>query len=245
MDHPRIDEEQILDRYLVGRLSAEEEALFEEHLFECADCLEKVRWGEELRRGLRVVAAQEAGQAAARATAFVGLLAWLRRRRPARLAGLALLGLTLVLALVALPAILLRQRLELRQLREATQKASAPSGALTRPVSDLLVVSLGVVRGAGSGEVKLRLDSTKAAVLLSLELETVDAARYRVTLSDEAGHVLWRGEDLEPNLYDTLLVALPSTFLAPGRYRITVEGLTAGGVEPAGEVRLRVMPPAR
>lgn len=112
-------------------------------------------------------------------------------------------------------------------------------------MSDLLVVSLGVVRGAGSGEVKLRLDSTKAAVLLSLELETVDAARYRVTLSDEAGHVLWRGEDLEPNLYDTLLVALPSTFLAPGRYRITVEGLTAGGVEPAGEVRLRVMPPAR
>lgn len=251
MDHPRIDEERILDRYLVGRLSAEEEALFEEHLFECADCLEKARWGEELRRGLHEVAAQEAiqeaTQAAARATAWVGLLAWLRRRpaRPARLArlgGLALLGLALVGALVVLPALVLRQQVELRQLREAAGKPPAANGGLTRPVGDFLVVSLGVVRGASSREVELRPDPTKAAVLLSIELATVDAGHYRVTLSDEADHVLWRGENLEPNLYDTLLIALPSSFLAPGRYRITVEGLTADGSEPAGEVRLRVLP---
>jgi len=238
MTHPRIDEEQILDRYLVGRLSAEEEALFEEHLFECADCLEKVRWGEELRRGLREVAAQEAGRAAAGATAFVGLLAWLRRRRPAQLAALAMLAL----ALVVLPTIVLRQQVELHRLREGARKPAPSTGELAQPVSDFLVVSLGVVRGAGSSEVELRPDPTKAAVLLSIELATVDAGRYRVTLGDEAGHVLWRGEDLEPNLYDTLIVALPSSFLEPGRYRITVEGLAAGGVEPAGEVRLRVLP---
>lgn len=238
MNHPRIDEEQILDRYLVGRLSAEEEVLFEEHLLECADCLEKARWGEELRRGLREAAAQEAGRAAAGATAWVGLLAWLRRRRPAQLAALA----ALALAFVALPTIVLRQQVELRQLREATGGSSAATGGLTRPVSGFLVVSLGVVRDAGSSEVELRPDPTKAAVLLSIELATVDAGRYRVTLGDEAGQVLWRGEDLEPNLYDTLLVALPSSFLEPGRYRITVEGLAAGAVEPAGEVHLRVLP---
>lgn len=241
MDHPRIDEEEILDRYLAGRLSDEEEALFEEHLFECSDCLEKVRWGEELRRGLREAAVEDA----ARATAAVGLLAWLRRRRPAQLAGLALLGLTLVLALAALPALVLRQRAQIQRLQEAAREASAASGEITRPVSDFLVVSLGVVRGAGSSEVELRPDPTKAVILLSLELESNDAETYRVTLSDEAGRVLWRGDGLAPNLYGTLLVALPSSFLAPGRYRITVEGHTTAGIEPAGEVRLRVPPGKR
>jgi len=242
MDHPRIDEEQILDRYLVGRLSAEEEALFEEHLFECADCLEKARWGEELRRGLHEVAAEESARAAARVTAWVGLLAWLRRRRPAQLGALALLSLALVSALVLLPAIVLRQQVELRQLREEARSSAASTGELAQPMSGFLVVSLGVVRGAGSSEVELRPDPTKAAVLLSLELAAVDAGRYRVTLSDDTGSVLWRGEDLEPNLYDTLLVALPSSFLEPGRYRIAVENLAAEGVEPAGEVLLRVPP---
>jgi len=245
MDHPRIDEERILDRYLVGRLPAEEEALFEEHLFECADCLERVQWGEELRRGLQEVATEETARAAVQTTAWVGLLAWLRRR-PARRAALATLGLilvgALVGALVVLPAVVLRQQTELRQLRAAAGQPSAAPEGLTRPVSGFLVVSLGVVRGADAREVELRPDPAKAAVLLSIELETASAARYRVTLRDEAGHVLWRGEDLEPTLYDTLLVALPSSFLTPGRYRITVEGLAAGELEPAGTFRLRVLP---
>ncbi len=243
MDHPRIDEEEILDHYLAGRLPAEEEARFEEHLFECAECLEKVRWGEELRRGLREVVTEDA----ARAGVALGLVAWLRRRRPAQLVALATLA-TMALALVVLPsAIVLRQRGKLRGLqeeaREAGRGAAAASGGVARPLSDFLVVSLGVVRGAGAPEVELRSNPAKDAVLLSLELEAVGAASYRVTLRDEAGGVLWRGEDLAPNLYDTLLVALPSAFLAPGRYRITVEAHAAGGVEPAGEVRLRVLPP--
>jgi hypothetical protein len=101
---------------------------------------------------------------------------------------------------------------------------------------------LGVVRdatGAPDGA-ELRLDPGRAAVLLSLELPTVTAGRYRVTLRDAAGKVLWRGDDLEPNLYDSLMIALPSSYLAPGSYRITVEALSAAGAEPAGEIKFRV-----
>jgi hypothetical protein len=107
-------------------------------------------------------------------------------------------------------------------------------------VSDFLVVSLGVVRDA-SDAVEIRPDRGKAAVLLSLELPVVSAARYRVTLRNAAGEVLWRGEDLEPNLYDTLLVALPSSYLAPGSYQITVEAPSAAGAEPVGEMEFRVL----
>jgi len=130
---------------------------------------------------------------------------------------------------------LLWQRSELHRLRTLPTAAS-----LTKPVGDFLVVSLGVARGAGEAA-EIRLDPEKEAVLLSLELQTVDAASYRVTLRDAAGGVLWTGEDLEPNLYDTLTVVFPPSFLGPGSYRITVEGTSAAGTEPAGEMELRVV----
>ncbi len=230
MGHPRIDAERIVDRYLAGRLPPEDEALFEEHLFACAACLEEVEAGEELRRGVGAVAAEDA----ARATAALGVVAWLRSRRPAQRAGLA----ALALALVLLPAVVLWQRAELSRLR-AGQQVAGPG--LTAPVGDFMVVSLGVVRDA-SDEVSIRPDPETKAVLLSLELPAVAAARYRVTLADAAGRVLWTGDDLEPNLYDTLLVALPPSFLPAGSYRITVEGLSASGAEPAGEMAFRVLP---
>lgn len=232
MEHPRIDDEKVLDHYLVGGLPPEDEALFEEHLFECADCLEKVKWGEELRRGLRAVAAEDA----ARVTVSLGLVAWLRSRRPAQLAGL----MALALAFVVLPALVLRQQAELTHLRSAAPPTA--SVGLAKPMGDFLVVSLGMVRDASVDGVEVRLDPNKEAILFSLELETVDASRYRVTLLGVTGEVLWSGDDLEPNLYDTLLVALPSSFLAPGSYRIEVEGLLATGGAPAGEMVFRVLP---
>lgn len=230
MDHPRIDDEKILDRYLASRLSPEEEALFEEHLFACADCLHEVQAGEELRRGLRAVAVEDA----ARATVSLGLAAWLRSRRPAQLAGLV----GLALAFVLLPAVVVWQQAELGRVRAEARRAAA---GLAEPMSDFLVVSLGVVRDPGDA-VEIRLDPEKEAVLLSLELPMVGAARYRVTLRDDAGEVLWRRDGLEPNLYDTLLVALPSSFLVPGSYRITVEELPAAEGEPADEIEFRVLP---
>jgi hypothetical protein len=233
MEHPRIDDEHILDRYLAGRLTAEDEAGFEEHLFACADCLEKVQWGEELRRDLRSVAAATAAEQAARTAVSLGLVAWLRSRRPGQLAGI----LGAVLALIVLPALLLWQQAELSRLRSASPRLA--SQGLAEPLGNLQVVPLGVVRDAADA-VQIRLDPGRDAVLLSLELPTVRAAHYRVTLRDAAGAVRWRGEGLEPNLYESLMIALPSSYLAPGSYRITVEALSASGAEPAGEMKLRV-----
>lgn len=233
MEHPRIDDEKILDRYLVGRLAEEDEALFEEHLFACADCLEQVRAGEDLRRGLRAAAAEDA----ARVTVSLGLLAWLRGRSPAQRAGLAALALIVAL----LPAALVWQQVELGRLREVVAVGTGGTG-LAEPLGDFLVVSLGAVRDVdGADPVEIRPDAGRAAaLLLSLELPTVEAARYRVTLRDDVGTLLWRGDDLEPTLYDTLLVALPASYLAPGEYRVVVEALGPSGVEPAGEMAFRI-----
>ncbi|MEM7354833.1 MAG: zf-HC2 domain-containing protein [Acidobacteriota bacterium] len=237
MNHPRIDDEHIVDRYLARRLAPPDEASFEEHLFECADCLEKVQWGDELRRGLRTVATEDATRASvAQGLAAIGWLAWLRNRRPGQLAGL----ISLALALVLLPAFILRQQAELRQARANARQALTAGGGQLEPMADLLVISLGVVRDAQEAA-EIRLDPAKRAIALSLELPAVDAPHYRVILRDASDTELWRGDGLEPSLYDTLLVIVPTGFLAPGSYSITVESPAATGSELAGQLELRVL----
>lgn len=236
MGHPYIDDERMVDRYVAGRLPSEEEALFEEHLFACTECLEQVEAGEELRRGLHAVATEDAARSAmARQLGTLSWIAWLRSRRPAQLAGLA----ALVLVFLLLPAVVLWQQMELHRFEDTSRQIAVGTG-LAEPTGDFQVVPLGVVRDA-EGVPEIRLDPEKSAILFSLELPTVTAVGYRVTLQNAQGETLWTGEDVEPTLYDTLLVAVPSSFLAPGGYRLMAEGRTPAGFEPAGKIRFRVM----
>lgn len=222
MDHPEIEDSQVVERYLAGRLPEEDEARFEEHLFACTACLEQVEAGEELRRGLREVAAEEA----TRAAVATGFLAWLQRRSRGQLGGIA----AFALAVMLLPSVLLWQ-----------QRTAPTGGGLDRPLSDFQMISLGVERDAG-GAVEIRPEAGKDAVLLSLELPLgAGSSRYGVTLRDAGGEVLWQEGDLEPNLYDTLLVALPTSYLDPGSYRVTVRSEEPGAPR---EVKLLVLPAA-
>ncbi|MCB1055803.1 MAG: zf-HC2 domain-containing protein [Acidobacteria bacterium] len=242
MDHPQIENERILDRYLVGQLSDEEEALFEEHLFACAECLEAVRWGEELRQGLRAVATEDAAKAAV----AVGFWAWLRQRSSAQWAGALGFGITVVALGVVLVSTVLRQRAEIDHLRAAASAppVEAPSGpSFDAPLGGLAVVALGTVRDAGGEPTEIRLDLDRKALLLSLELPTSTAERYQVTLSDAAGKVRWRGDDLEPTPYDTIPVVLPVSFLEPGEYQVEVRALGAPAEEPGLTMTFRVAGP--
>ncbi len=79
MDHAAIDELQVVERYLAGRLPADEATRFEEHSLACPECLDRLEVAETLRRGLRGVAAQEVTAGMVRAT----LLARIARSRAA------------------------------------------------------------------------------------------------------------------------------------------------------------------
>ncbi|MEM9556562.1 MAG: zf-HC2 domain-containing protein [Acidobacteriota bacterium] len=246
MVHPRIDDERVVDRYLAGRLDAEDTARFEEHLFACDACLAAVEAGEQLRRGLQAVAAETmvaaetvlaaetvaaADSAHARGLIALGVLAWLRRR-PGMLAAVTLL-------VVLLPAALVWQQLELQRLRSAAERP-----AFDQPTADLQLVPLGVVRDAGP--TLLQIDAERPLVLLSLELPSTGARleTYRVELRGGASmdDLVWRAEGLEPTLYDSLLIALPARSLVPGDYRIVVGAETAAGGDADEQVlELRVV----
>jgi hypothetical protein len=133
MDHEQIAEHNVVERYVLGRLTAEEEERFEEHLLECPECRLQIEREEDFQDSLHTVAAEEAARAATRA----GLIFWLGRRR-----GWLLTAALLLLA--ALPLWLLHEQSRLQSrigqlqadLARPRPAPTAPAPAAPAPSSD-------------------------------------------------------------------------------------------------------------
>src|SRR5262245_34305494 len=102
MNHYEIEEHNIPDRYLQGKLSAEERFRFEEHFIDCPECLARLEMTEDFCNTLRIVATQDA--VGSRAPRRLGLRGWLWGLSGARQAALVAAAVLLV---VSLPATLL------------------------------------------------------------------------------------------------------------------------------------------
>ena len=59
MDHNYIEQEHIVDRYLMGKLSPSEADSFEEHYVSCKQCLDALEVAEIMQRGMKQVAAED------------------------------------------------------------------------------------------------------------------------------------------------------------------------------------------
>lgn len=125
MDHPQIEHDNIVDRYLMSQLSGQEEALFEEHLLGCSECLEQLGQAEDFQHSLRAAVSEEVTRTAVRA----GVAGWLSRRAVGRIA----LGL---LVAVAFAALLWRTRQlsgDLERLRLARSAAPQTGAVASAP----------------------------------------------------------------------------------------------------------------
>ena len=259
MDHEQIAEHNVVERYVLGRLTPEEEERFEEHLLECSECRLQVEREEDFQNSLHTVAAEEV----ARATAQAGVIAWLGRR--------AVRGWLLAVALLllaALPAWLLRERSRLQgeigQLQGALARPSAPVPSpappapddsaekqklladlvyqreanarlneqlaqLTRPQVNTPIVSLGLVRGDEGNANRVELGRQPHWIVLAVELPPETAKSYRATLATAGGKTVWQGEGLTPNADGTVTISLYSTQLEPGPHRLRLTAVDVQG----------------
>lgn len=62
MRHEEIDKLNLIDRYLMGKLLAEESASFEDHFVDCPQCISDLRMTKNFMQDLRLVAAEQAFQ---------------------------------------------------------------------------------------------------------------------------------------------------------------------------------------
>jgi hypothetical protein len=124
---------------------------------------------------------------------------------------------------------------ERRRLEEelGKERQSRAAEATSGPQVNLPLFTLAAVRSgeeAGREPVsRLALDPKAPSVILTMELATVDFPAYQASLRDGSGKELWQAAGLHPDGRDSLVILLPARMLAPGLYRLTLEGVKPGG----------------
>ncbi|MEM9553621.1 MAG: hypothetical protein AAGC60_05130 [Acidobacteriota bacterium] len=229
MDPQTISEQNVIERYVTGRLTDDEVARFEEYFLEHPECAAEVRLAQRLHRGLEAVAAQDV------MTASVATSAWTRwlRHRGALLLVLLLVGVAL------LPLSLLRR---IDRLEGDLQAAQSPR--VNTPIFELSAFR-GVDLGTAPPHL-LTLSSEPEWIVLTLALTHAELPAYRVELRrtaarDSTDDLLWEAANLRPDSLERLVITLPSSLLPAGDYELRAEGTTGEGMPvPAGRYALRV-----
>ncbi|MEM9598707.1 MAG: hypothetical protein AAGD06_30855 [Acidobacteriota bacterium] len=225
------DEQCMVELYVTGKLSAAEEASFEEYYLDRPQLIQAIEDAERLHRGLRQMAAEDLAVQKETVQRVTFIAAWraLRSR-----AGLALVAALLVVGL--LPSWLLW--LQLGDLGDDLRAARQELAEERRPRINTPVLTLAMTR---SGEQPLQQISLLAEPeWIVLEIEVGDTARplYEARLTDADGAVVWESPGLEPSFRGTLTLSLHSSLLPPGLYRLSLTGDDQRLVFPLKVVRL-------
>jgi hypothetical protein len=144
MNHTDVEEQNLVDRYVMGKLSADEAERFEDHYLSCPECLDRLELAESMQRGFRRAAGQDAARlATARQLALVAWLSRLGRSRQMAALVMALLVVAILPAGLALRQIgerdreIERTRSALRQERQRAAAGPQSAAAVEKLRSDL------------------------------------------------------------------------------------------------------------
>jgi len=212
MSHDQIKNNDVVDRYVLRKLSPAEERMFEEHCFECDECFAAAQEAEKVifaikdaaKRGVLVTSG--ATTRSALASVWERIESWLRS--PAIAAVATVLAIALLYpawqGLVTLP----------RLQNELQPQANAPSYQLEYTTNR-----------ARAGEGKIAINAaTRTFILNFVLLEKKTAApKYRAEIVDDENKIVWRTETLKPvGEFGGFSIACHNSFFAPGKYTLKV-----------------------
>jgi hypothetical protein len=240
MAHESIQENQVPDRYLMGKLSAEERLQFEEHFLDCSICLEHLESLEGLRTGLRELSPRGMLAAKPERHALVRLL---RNPRTAPLLAAA------CLAVAVLPPALFfgelrRTRGELEDVRRTFDEAQREKAAASVAPLAASVFTLNLTRGAGTEgpDNRIVLRDTREWVILLLDRpEPPGFESYRARISTTDRRPIGNALTASGASGDMLAVGLPPGLFPAGDYVLTLEGLGAGSSRDLATYRFRAV----
>jgi hypothetical protein len=226
MDRQYIRDHQVIERYLSGTLTADEERAFEEAYLGDQELLDQVQAAERLREGIKEL--ERAG----------GLE---RLRTPARwrqwLASPQYAAAASVLLAVSLgfSAMLFRENVDLRET------GSAQTSERTR------LVRLEVVRGGGAREISAPESDERTVLQLDAGVVAYDTYRGTVMRRDgDRSETIWTRADLAAEPDETVLIGVPGRDLQPGDYEARLEGRMndwpAERFDEIARLQLRILP---
>ena len=217
MMHPEIDEHEIVEHYVAGKLTADDEARFEEHYLDCPSCIRAIEDAERLRRGLKLAAAQDL---VARQTILATALRVLRSGPGALLA-------TALLLVVLLPAGLAWRRAG--HLSAELDAARTELADELRPRINTPILALVPTRAGKQPRQRVSLAAEPEWIVIAVELDDpveplYEAVLTRVGDTEADETVVWKSSGLEPSYLGTVTLSFHSSLLTPGEYVLSLVG---------------------
>jgi hypothetical protein len=228
MDMNRINEQLLIERYLQGTLSDEEEKAFEEALISSPELMEQLETAERLREGLKDLHAVDGLESQPE-----------RRFSPAALfhSPRYALAATVLLAV------------SLVTTGKLYMQMSDP--AMPMQAADTHIMELHTVRGTNSDDsintFELKNPGNWQVLMVDPGYELY--SHYRATLTrkteDQSPEVILELDNMQPDYQDQLALGLPSNLLSLGDYEVHIEGWrnewpTNHDYEPVNSVTFRV-----
>ena len=218
MDRHYIEENQIIDRFLMNKLSEKEMAAFEQIFLEDPELVQEIEFRKRFIRGIRE--ADRTGLLQLNNDESSGIWQWLPVMRPSFPTVAAVSAAVLLMVAVL-------QYSQIARLQSVNEKQVNKIGQLTAPQVNTLLVPLGRTRGATIGDepvIRVHLSSAVEQVILSLDIEPLSFDNYRLSLDREGAGRLWSSDsDSAPPA-----VVLPAELLTPGDYYLQIYGARSG-----------------
>jgi len=216
MDHNKIKRENLIERYILRKLSPEEARVFEEHYFGCDECFEAVKETEKA-----IVAIKDAARRGVLTPAYAKekkpVLGWFEKLSdfvvsPAFAATTAVLVLALIYPAWRGVVTVSRLENEIETLRQP--QANAPSYYLEQTRAS---------ETAEAMEIPVNHREENFVLNFNILQSTIAAPQYRAEIIDNNGQVIWQAEDLKgTGDYAIFSIACRSSFFKPGLYTLRV-----------------------
>ena len=245
MLHTKIEDDEIIERYVRNRLAPEDRLSFEEHYFTCDECFERVQAMERFIAGVQDMARHGELDDAAKSAIWPRASKWpLWAFAAASLACVVLAAILVFLSVNRIPA--LQRRLSAAnatirsEQQELAQRQMSPPST-PGPEANVPLVMLQALRGDEAAEAVVPVDAKR--VVLWVEIGHTRYRSYSMEISSASGEPVAAIENLTRGPYGAIAASLPSDRLQPGVFRITLTGQAPPPASLVSEYRLRVHRP--
>jgi Putative zinc-finger len=244
MTHLEIERDDVIEQYVGRQLPPERARAFEEHVFSCDDCFDKVQALEQLRGGVRDAARRGDLPNELDAAAEAPSGGWLRPALAlSACASLALAALTGWMYFSRIPALedQIRQSATTLENERAIRREPTPSA----PVADAPEPNVPLVMLVASRDVEKPLTADLPAgakrLLLWIDLPSSAFKVFRLDILAPDGRTIATVDRLERNRNDALLASVPADRLPVGAVRIKLTGQDPSPAALVAEYRLDVV----
>lgn len=215
MDHVTIKEKEIIERYILRQLTAEEEKQFEEHYFECEQCFSEILATEKIILGLKNASVKGLlNTAEPEGKKSFGLNNILNLFSPPPALALAATVLIVILIYPAWRGIFKVPQLEkeIANLQEPQTGIQNYFLETTRSEQDVQVI-------------KIPANTNNQSFLLSFNIleKSIPNPGYNAKIMDKNGRIIWETENLKGvGEYEVFTIICYSSFFKADEYKLKV-----------------------